>query len=190
MPNHVTNKIEFYGEQNNINEVLSLIKGDTECIDFEKLIPMPGNIFRGGLGPEEQKKYGKNNWYDWSITNWGTKWNAYWSTLDDENNTITFDTAWSCPLPVLDELARLCYKHNVSFTGKWADEDSGNNVGIFESDCDGNEYWFSYECMDDQSNEAYEIYVELKGESNCIGQDEDGNWMHYNCKTCPNAKIC
>lgn len=190
MPNHITNKIEFYGEQSNIDKVLELIKGEKECIDFEKIIPMPDNIFRGNVGAQERELYGKNNWYDWSIFHWGTKWNAYHSNLDKDNNTMEFDTAWSCPMPVLDALAKLCYERGVSFSGKWADEDAGCNVGVFESDCDGDEYWFSYEYVEDQSSEAYEIYIELKGESDCIGKDEDGNWIHYDCDNCPNANIC
>ena len=185
MPNHITNKIEFYGEQENINKVLDLIKGEEKFIDFEKIIPMPDNIYRGNLGYEEEKLYGKNNWYDWSIENWGTKWNAYHDNLDKANNTLTFDTAWSCPLPVLDALAELCYKHGVYFTGKWADEDCGYNTGVFESDCDSDEYWFSFEYMENASNDAYEIYAELNGEHCCIGQDENGNWVHYDCESCP-----
>jgi len=59
MPNHITNRIEFYGDQDNIDKVLNLIKGDKECIDFEKIVPMPAHIYRGSLGPEEEKKYGK-----------------------------------------------------------------------------------------------------------------------------------
>lgn len=190
MPNHITNKIEFYGEQGAIGKVLDLIKGENECIDFEKIIPMPAHIFRGNLGPEEREKYGINNWYDWSIYNWGTKWNAYYSKLDAGSNTIEFDTAWSCPLGVLDALAKLCYEHGVSFTGKWADEDAANNVGVFESDCDGDEYWFSYDHVADQSDEAYEIYTELKGENHCIGRDENGAWVHYDCDDCPNREHC
>lgn len=190
MPNHVTNRIEFHGEQSNIDKVLNLIKNDKECIDFEKIVPMPAHIYRGNLGPEEEKKYGKDNWYDWSRFNWGTKWNAYWSKLDKDNNTIEFDTAWSCPIALLDKLAEVCYAYGVSFTGKWADEDAGFNVGVFESDCDGDEYWFSYEYITSESNEAYEIYAELKGEHNCFGRDKDGNWVHYDCDNCPNANIC
>ena len=189
MPNHITSRIEFYGEQENIDKVLSIIKGEEECIDFNKIVPMPDYIFRGNLGPEEHAKYGKNNWYDWSLYNWGTKWNAYYSSADKENNVIEFDTAWSCPLALLDKLAELCYEHEVYFTGKWADEDAGHNVGVFESDCDGDEYWFAYEYITNGSNEAYEIYMELRG-SNCIGQDSDGNWVHYDCDNCPNANIC
>lgn len=190
MPNHITNRIEFYGDQDNINKVLDLIKGSEECIDFEKIVPMPDNIFRGNIGNAERELYGKNNWYDWSIANWGTKWNAYYSSLDKANNIIEFDTAWSCPLSVLDALAKLCYEYDVSFSGKWADEDAGNNVGVFESDCDSDEYWFSYEYITSQSSEAYEIYIELKGESDCIGRDDNGNWVHYDCDNCPNANNC
>ena len=190
MPNHVANKIQFNGKQANIDKVLELIKGKHEgqYIDFEKIIPMPENIFRGNLGLEEEKLYGKNNWYDWSIEHWGTKWNAYDIGLgmEDDDNVITFNTAWSCPLPVLDTLAEICYKHDVFFTGKWADEDCGCNVGIFESDCDGDEYWFSYEKIESRSNEAYEIYVELHGESCCLAKDEDGNWYYRGCDDCPN----
>lgn len=190
MPNHVTNKIEFYGEKENIKRVLDIINGEDECIDFNKIIPMPENIYRGNLGEEERRLYGKNNWYDWSIVHWGTKWNAYSSSLDKENDAIYFDTAWSSPIPVLDALATLCYEHQVSFNGMWADEDRGYNIGIFESDCDGDEPWFSFEYLEDRSNEAYEVYVELKGESDCMGKDEDGNWIAYSCETCPNAENC
>lgn len=35
--------------------------------------------------------------------NWGTKWNAYEVTIS--NGVVTFDTAWSHPEPVIDELS-------------------------------------------------------------------------------------
>ena len=37
-------------------------------IDFNKVIPMPDYIFQGNLGMAEREKYGKENWYDWSIS--------------------------------------------------------------------------------------------------------------------------
>lgn len=279
MPNHITNKIEFYGDQENINKVLELIKGEKECIDFEKIIPMPktlhltsggyqnaamqyafnkktyrekteikkalqdrsvmfygnyyGSMFSHNYSVvelqdyanefEEQLKsgkkdvfdhvdyeglgiktfedlgnayinniinYGYDTWYDWCCAKWGTKWNAYDALFDKGNNIIEFDTAWSCPIPVLNKLADICYSYSVSFEGKWADEDCGSNVGVFESDCNGDEYWFNSQYVENCSNEAYEIYVELKGENNCLGKDEDGNWVHYNCDNCPNADNC
>jgi hypothetical protein len=190
MPNHVTNEIKFYGKQENINKVLKLIEGNNEYIDFNAIVPMPDNIYMGNLGERERIIYGINNWYDWSISNWGTKWNAYSVSFDEDTNIIWFDTAWTSPLPVLEALAKLCYEHQVRFEGKWADEDRGHNVGTFASNCNGDEYWFDYEYVDDCSNEAYEIYVELKGEDMCMGKDENGNWISYDCDTCPNAGEC
>lgn len=278
MPNNITNKIEFHGDQDNINQILKLIRGARDCIDFNKIIPMPESLMLPSGGdqdaaiqyalskmshsehirikdvfvktpssfygnyynkifachpfgvPEakvkemmslfEQKlkdrvkdvfdstdyeglgiknfedlgnayinniiNYGHVDWYDWSIANWGSKWNAYSSYLDEENNAIEFDTAWGCPFPVLDKLAKLCYEHNVWFTGKWADEDIGHNVGVFESSCDGDEYWFTYDYVENNSNEAFDIYTELKGESDCLSKDADGTWIRHGCENCPN----
>lgn len=190
MPNHVTNKIEFSGNKENIKKVLELIGGEYECIDFNKIVPTPDDIYQGNLGRKEKEIYGKNNWLDWNMSNWGTKWNAYSSWLDEKNNIIYFDTAWSSPTLVLDALAKLCYEYKVSFTGKWADEDTGYNIGVFESDCDSDEYWFGYEYLESCSNEAYEVYIELKGESYCLGKDENGNWVSYDCDNCPNRENC
>lgn len=160
MPNHVTNKIEFIGKKYDIEKVLELIKCEDECIDFNKIIPTPDNIYQGNLGPEERKLYGANNWYDWNRENWGTKWNAYWSSLESDN-VLIFHTAWSTPIPVFEKLAEICYEHNVSFIGKWADEDMGCNTGTFESWYDEDGYDFDYDCVEDMSDEAYAIYEEL-----------------------------
>lgn len=86
---------------------------------------MPDNIFRGSLGPREREIYGSNNWYDWSISHWGTKWNSYSNNC--EGHTISFHTAWSAPHPVIERLAEMF--PDVTITHKWADEDIGNNCG-------------------------------------------------------------
>jgi len=39
--------------------------------------------------------------YDWSLNNWGTKWDASiidWERHDDENLTVFFETAWGPPI--------------------------------------------------------------------------------------------
>lgn len=53
MPNWVTNRIVFHGDQENIDRVLQYIKGNGSKIDFNKIIPMPDNIYRGDLGKRE-----------------------------------------------------------------------------------------------------------------------------------------
>lgn len=278
MPNHVTNRIQFYGKQENINKVLELIKGEDTCIDFNKIIPMPkelslpsssdveisiryaiskmngedsakitqilrdtphgfyGNYYNhifdrnitnefiesrvqefedylkgvvehpfdatdyegldirnfedlGNTYLRNIIKYGCDTWYDWCRTYWGTKWNAYSTHWDKVQSILEFDTAWSCPLPVLEELWHLCEEHEVYFEGMWADEDGGCNTGYFDSNYYGTGSW-DVRYIENGSDEAYEIYGELHGRSNCIGKDEDGHWVHYDCDTCPNRESC
>lgn len=128
--------------------------------------------------------YGHDTWYDWCCANWGTKWNAYHSNLDKYNNTIEFDTAWACPIPVLEQLATICDEYGVWFEGKWADEDAGSNTGTFESNYCGEGVW-NVEYMENRSDAAYEIYTELKGTHDCLGKDDDGHWVFYDCDSCP-----
>jgi len=60
----------------------------------------------------EAKRVVSNHWYDWNITNWGTKWEV--AVRDDDKGSCTeivhredghivyrFDTAWSPPLEVI-----------------------------------------------------------------------------------------
>ena len=41
------------------------------------------------------KKYGKNNLYDWSNENWGTKWGDCSLEVDTKQGTMRFESAWS-----------------------------------------------------------------------------------------------
>lgn len=152
---------------------------------------MPNNIYRGDLGKREMELYGSANWYDWCVSRWGTKWDAYNSSFNESDNTLWFDTAWTCPIPVLNKLAEICCINDVRFEGEWADEDCGCNVGVFWSDnCVDKNYDFYYRSIDDKTDEAYDIYVKLKGESDCMGKDGDGHWIRYDCDTCPNKDKC
>lgn len=122
MPNHVINILKI-----KTKEPKKVIEELGELFDFEKIIPMPDDIFRGNLGQKEREQYGERNWYDWSIKNWGTKWNAYDQNGAYEGKNFVeyvFSTAWSCPLPIYRELAK---KYN--FEVKYADEDIGCNCG-------------------------------------------------------------
>lgn len=92
------------------------------------------------------EKYGCKSWYDFANQKWGTKWNAYSCYIENmsnqeekdfENNLLTLDnitfcfqTAWSSPYPIFQELSK---KYpDVIFEIKYADEDMGHNCGFFE----------------------------------------------------------
>ena len=74
------------------------------------------------------KRYKARDWYDWSIENWGTKWNAGDTIVDNE--TIEFETAWSTPVPVFVELSKRL--KDITITVDYADEDIGSNCGTLE----------------------------------------------------------
>jgi hypothetical protein len=69
--------------------------------------------------------HGFQDWYSWSIANWGTKWNAY--SIFECDDTITFDTAWSTPAPVISKLSEMF--PDIEITLQFADEDFGYNCG-------------------------------------------------------------
>lgn len=64
---------------------------------------------------------------DFAREKWGTKWNAYSQKLSIDDGFIQFDTAWSCPVALLEALS---VKHpGVEIVVKYADEDHGSNCG-------------------------------------------------------------
>lgn len=133
MPNHVTNILTVAGDKETVTEMHEAIKNDKYgigTIDFNKIIPMPENIYRGDLGVLERRKYGKDNWYDWSVDNWGTKWNAYGygsESIEFKPGRVWFLTAWAAPHPVIRMLSKMY--PDLEITHEWANEDYGSDCG-------------------------------------------------------------
>ena len=125
MPNWVQNIITV--KPSNIEKLKEVLLNEGEEVDFNKIIPMPEDIFLGNLGDKEKEKYGEKNWYDWSIANWDTKWNANETIVND--NSIDFQTAWSHPEKVIIQLSKLLPK--VILQVQYADEDIGSNCGEY-----------------------------------------------------------
>ncbi len=76
------------------------------------------------------QNYGAPTWYEWSINNWGTKWNAYGYDENADysgNENLWFQTAWSAPHPILQKLSEMY--SDITFEHEWADEDLGANCG-------------------------------------------------------------
>lgn len=74
------------------------------------------NYMKGNLKEEDMKmaqtsfdneqKYGSKDWYQWSIDNWGTKWDvdATIEQIDEEFIEIEFDSAWAPPVKWLAQV--------------------------------------------------------------------------------------
>lgn len=61
--------------------------------------------------------YGYQNWYDYCIGEWGTKWDARDATYDLADNQvfIFFDTAWSPPMGIYHALEDMGFKVEATY---------------------------------------------------------------------------
>ena len=121
MPNWVKTIVHAVREDANFNKFTD----ENGNFTFQKIVPMPDDIYRGDLGEEERKKYGSRNWYDWSLEHWGTKWDACEARISEDGKTVDFDTAWSVAEPVLAKLGELVGGIIVFYSDEGIDENSG-----------------------------------------------------------------
>jgi hypothetical protein len=147
VPNHVTNIVRA-----NTMVIHSILT--EQGVDFERVIPMPPEVIRGGIGraqidgvmqeavfvpdPDSDnplktkpipRPEGAVDWYQWSIEHWGTKWNAYDTAVSEDERVVRFDTAWSHPWPVIEALSKKWPTHVLEVA--YADEDLGHNFGMY-----------------------------------------------------------
>ena len=144
---------------------------DKETLDANKIIPIPKGIRKtmkfstvewiqrnlGEDGKEEREKqekqieklkkenfdkYGSQDWYDWCVANWGTKWGCYDGAINEQS--LWFASAWSPPIPVIAELSkkinaslRLIYiEEGDYFCGEYIANPDGQNIDNFYENID------------------------------------------------------
>lgn len=87
----------------------------------EKLPEIPQLIKCNNWDPQDRKnlieKYQCDNWYDWALKNWGTKWDTQAEVVDffpkSGNLILSFETAWSPPIEWLENVIKKF--HNLKF---------------------------------------------------------------------------
>ena len=82
------------------------------------------------------KEYGATDWYDWSIRNWGTKWNSYSVKYIDSGEdfiALQMDTAWDTPRVIWNELEERGYTIDGII---WGEVDQIDSIG------DGYQYFY------------------------------------------------
>lgn len=198
MPNHITNKLHFEGEEQDILEVRNYIKGEEEgqYIDFMKIATPPNYIFMGSVDHTLQEIFQSDKtsmsfmaetdtWSSWCPRYWGTKWNAYGlDDFDDKNteNTLYFKTAWSGVPRLIALLGNRFPK--VTFFYEFADEDFGHNCGFMKITGGNDHGWRNYEYkkLDGGSKEAFDLasqLLEVESEYGKYYWDDDNQSIKY-----------
>ena len=102
-------------------------------------------------------RFGADNWYDWAIENWGTKWGGY-DGVKNSDSECGFLTAWNTPYSAMVKLSEMYPK--FTFMISYADEDTGSNVGEYHLTC--GESFFEY-IPESGSLEAYKLAIKITG---------------------------
>lgn len=121
MPNWAINRLILSGPTAEIERFrttcIRLQRGhDTREInlDFEAIIPMPPAILAtlddrsSAASDRARAATGFDDWFNWSLVSWGTKWNASGLAIlnaEPDLLDLTFDTAWNSPEPIFRALA-------------------------------------------------------------------------------------
>ncbi|MEC7688115.1 MAG: hypothetical protein VX514_03650 [Candidatus Thermoplasmatota archaeon] len=150
MPNWCSNSITITGGSNTIRTLWGDTKSNRENENYgllNAMVPMPAAL-KGTSSPPYPKDSphykpqpvvdGHNNWYDWCVERWGTKWDIDDDALEFEDHgdgTATirgwFESAWSPPIAALNTFcedmdgvyAELFYHEpGMTFVGCWDSE--------------------------------------------------------------------
>tara|TARA_B100001564_G_scaffold76840_1_gene61433 strand:+ start:2066 stop:2722 length:657 start_codon:yes stop_codon:yes gene_type:complete len=146
MPNWCNNNIKIEGPKDKIKNIWDTVQADPDKGFFTHLVPMPKEL-EGTTSPSSSAKKpqpmieGFDNWYDWRVSNWGTKWDI--STDDcglqyrEDGDTAFiegwFDTAWAPPIDCLNTFIR---KHNDIYVTNMYWEGGMDFAGIWTDGCD------------------------------------------------------
>ena len=100
-------------------------------------------ILLGKIGWENLEDYGAIDWHDWRGINWGTKSNACERSFDSNPSRTSilyrFDTAWSAPIGIIEEIFKHIEGTDIAMIWDYADEDIGRNCGRLRKDFDSHQ---------------------------------------------------
>ena len=121
MPNYCNNTLELNGSYHDLNrfwnknKFFSKNEENNSFLSFNKSLPLP-----------QHKEDKQDEWYNWRLENWGTKWDACQCSISEEITIeqdlpnkcnifyYYFDTAWTPPIEWVQKISKLF--HNINFT--------------------------------------------------------------------------
>ena len=167
-PNSVIDKIEKIVKEEENTDLSSKEKGETPGL-LQFFHPMPKELLDTEAGPIAKTKaeknarqsrkleFGAENWYDWRVNNWGTKWEVhefygvdrqYLTEQNEGESTISFafSSAWAPPIGAYEKfvedheecsLKAYYYEGGCDFMGCWDNGiDDCFNPSDYKSDDD------------------------------------------------------
>jgi len=166
MPNWCNNHIEIIGPKKKVD---ALIKGAKAGEFLNTLYPMPKELADTESSSDTEKMSkqpvvdGHNNWYDWRVAEWSTKWDVdvYDGSIqeqeelfgkDDGDKKVAFgfDSAWSPPIGACehylqnnnDMSIRLTYyEPGMDFMGVWEDFDDRCYTCSVDAPTSDSDFW-------------------------------------------------
>ena len=126
MPNWCSNYVEVTGKVSELEKYKLL-----QTFSLQNIRPMPEELINT-VSPGDSP-----NWYDWCLSNWGTKWDVdvdgdiqtvARSGLDTITVACSFDSAWSPPIELYQYMETLglqvsaaYYEPGIAFYGTFKD---------------------------------------------------------------------
>jgi hypothetical protein len=177
MPNWCFNTLSVDGDASAITKFREWLKD--EPLTLQKIKPMPTELEETTspvpAGQEDKskeliEKYGADNWYDWHVKNWGTKWDIEATDIDDASDTniyYSFDSAWGPSLAATKYLSTLF--PDLTFTHKYYE----TGIGFAGSLTVGNEDFDEIYHDADEDKDAYRQYMIDEFDYDPYGGDEE-----------------
>ena len=174
MPNWCDNQITITGPNSVIDKIEKIVKEESNNAEnglLQFFHPMPKELLETEAGPiaktkkEKQARqirkleFGAENWYDWRVNNWGTKWEVcefygvdrqHLNDSPDESTiSFAFSSAWSPPIGAYEQflsdndncsLKAWYYEGGCDFMGCW---DNGDDDCYAPSELKSTDDWWN-----------------------------------------------
>ena len=172
MPNWCNNNIEIEGPAEKIKALFDAATAEGSGL-LNAMLPMPEELkdtVKGSNGDAV-------NWYDWAVSNWGTKWDVDTEGLEFIDNgqgramiTGYFDSAWAPPIEAYNRFLEA--NEDCSVTASYYE--CGMDFGGFYDNGD-DEYLENLRDEFEAGDDASDLYKRLDEEYGLSDQYEEWN---------------
>ena len=180
MPNWNSNNVTF--RHNDAEQIKRAQKALADGKLFQEFVPCPQELLdaTASYGDEYKDqneanlaKYGYASWYDFNVSEWGTKWDVepYSNEISEDGLTLecSFDTAWSPPIAFFEKMEELGFEVQAYYF-----EPGMGFVGKYENGFDE-----SYDYHGENSNTVRDLIGEELDDMFGISEDMK-NWEEEN----------